>query len=89
MELYFWENAIERWCVKYQFTVVIEQDPESGWLIGSVAELPGCYTQAATMAELQPNIKEAVEVYLATVAEEDQLQTLPTFVGLQRVEVAV
>lgn len=75
--------------MKYQFTVVIERDPESGWLVGSVAELPGCYTQAATMAELEPNIKEAVEAYLATITEEDQIHTLPTFVGLQRVEVAV
>ena len=55
--------------MKVQFTVVIERDPESGWLVGSVAELPGCYTQAATMAELEPNIKEAVEAYLATVTE--------------------
>jgi predicted RNase H-like HicB family nuclease len=75
--------------MKYQFTVVIEQDPESGWLVGSVAELPGCYTQAATMAELEPNIKEAVAAYLTTIAEEDQIHTLPTFVGLQRVEVTV
>ena len=55
--------------MKYQFTVVIERDPESGWLVGSVAELPGCYTQAATMAELEPSIKEAVEAYLATITE--------------------
>jgi predicted RNase H-like HicB family nuclease len=26
------------------FTVVIERDPESGWLVGEVVELPGCYT---------------------------------------------
>ena len=75
--------------MKYQFTVVIERDPESGWLVGSVAELPGCYTQAATLAELEPNIKEAVAAYLATITEEDQIHTLPTFVGLQRVEVVV
>ena len=75
--------------MKYQFTVVIERDPESGWLVGSVAELPGCYTQAATVAELEPNIREAIEVYLATVTEEGPLTAFPTFVGLQRVEVAV
>ena len=56
--------------MKVQFTVVIERDPESGWLVGPVAELPGCYTQAATLAEIEPNIKEAVEVYLATITEE-------------------
>ncbi len=28
------------------FTVVIERDQESSWLVGEVVELPGCYTQA-------------------------------------------
>jgi len=75
--------------MKYQFTVVIESDPESGWLVGSVTELPGCYTQARTMTELEPNIKEAIQAYLTATMEEDQIATLPAFVGLQRVEVAV
>ena len=56
--------------MKVQFTVVIERDPESGWLVGPVAELPACYTQAATLAEIEPNIKEAVEAYLATITTE-------------------
>ena len=30
------------------FTTIVERDPESGWLVSDVAELPGCYTQAAT-----------------------------------------
>ncbi len=50
-----------------QFTVIIERDPESNWLVGSVAELPGCYTQAPTMAELEANVQEAIQVYLETV----------------------
>jgi predicted RNase H-like HicB family nuclease len=73
--------------MRYEFTVVIERDPESGWLIGSVSELPGCYTQAPTLAELEPNIREAVAVYLATVAEEEPITAFPTFVGVQRLEV--
>jgi predicted RNase H-like HicB family nuclease len=74
--------------MKYQFTVVIERDPESGWLVGSVAELPGCYTQAPNIAELEANIKEAAEVYLTTMAETELAAEFPTFVGLQRIEVA-
>jgi predicted RNase H-like HicB family nuclease len=74
--------------MKYEFTVIIERDPESGWLVGSVAELPGCYTQAPTLAELEPNVREAVGVYLATVAEEELITSFPTFVGVQRLEVA-
>lgn len=75
--------------MKYEFTVVIERDPESGWLIGSVPELPGCYTQAPTLAELEPNIREAVAVYLATIAEEEPIREFPAFVGVQRLEVDV
>ena len=56
--------------MNYQFTVIIERDPESGWLVGSVAELPGCYTQAPTLAELEANMQEAIQVYLETVGEE-------------------
>lgn len=53
-----------------QLTVIIELDPESGWLVGSVSELPGCYTQAPDVASLEANMREAIEVYLATVEEE-------------------
>ncbi len=68
----------------HQFTVIVERDPESGWLVGEVAELPGCYSQASDMVELEKNIREAIEVYLATA---EDIQPLPEFVGLQRIEV--
>ncbi|GEM_PF-1032776 len=55
-----------------QFTVLIERDLESGWLVGSVAELPGCYTQAPDLASLERNMREAIQVFLATVGEEEQ-----------------
>lgn len=66
------------------FTVVIEKDPESGWLVGEVVELPGCYTQAPDLFTLEANIKEAIVGYLkSTVLQEP----LPAFVGTWRVEV--
>lgn len=68
------------------FTVVIERDPESGWLVGEVVELPGCYTQAPDLPSLEKNIREAIQAYLK-VAEIDA--PLPSFVGTWRVEVAV
>ena len=46
------------------FTMVVEKDPESGWLIGEVVDLPGCYSQAPDMPSLEGNIKEAIHVYL-------------------------
>ena len=57
--------------MEHAFGVIIELDTESGWLVGSVAEFPGCYTQAPTLAELETNMREAIEAYLATV-EQDQ-----------------
>ncbi|MCI0477758.1 MAG: type II toxin-antitoxin system HicB family antitoxin [Anaerolineales bacterium] len=69
-----------------QFTVIVERDPESGWLVGEVAELPGCYTQAQDMVDLERNIREAIQVYLETIQDP---APLPQFVGLQRIEVAV
>lgn len=46
-----------------QFTVVIKRDLESGWLVGSVAELPSCYTQAPDLASLERNMREAIQVF--------------------------
>lgn len=45
------------------FEIQIEPD-EDGWLVGTVAELPGCYTQARTEEELVRRLREAVEVVL-------------------------
>jgi len=75
--------------MSHEFTIIIERDPESGWLIGSVAELPGCYTQAPSMAELESNMREAIQVYLETLDKQESEGPFPTFVGLQRLEVAV
>lgn len=74
--------------MQQQFTVVIERDSESDWLVGSVAELPGCYSQAPDMVSLEKNMREAIQVYLATVGEDNQ-GPYPAFVGLQRLEVAL
>ena len=71
----------------HEFTMIIERDPESDWLIGSVAELPGCYSQALNLAELEANMREAIQVYLETIDEQEALGPFPTFVGLQRLEV--
>jgi predicted RNase H-like HicB family nuclease len=51
---------------KQYFTVVVERDTESGWLVGEVAELPGCYTQAPDLPSLEKNLLEAITVYLQT-----------------------
>ena len=72
--------------MKRAFTVVVERDPESNWLVGEVVELPGCYTQAPDLPTLEANVKEAIAAYLQTTAED---KPAPDFVGTWRVEVAV
>jgi predicted RNase H-like HicB family nuclease len=54
---------------KQTFTMVVERDPESGWLVGEVVELPGCCSQAADLQQLEANVREAIEAYLKTKAE--------------------
>jgi predicted RNase H-like HicB family nuclease len=72
--------------MKKSFTVVVERDPESNWLVGEVVELPGCYTQAPDLPTLEANIREAIQVYLET---EEPEEPLSDFIGTWRVEVNV
>lgn len=51
-----------------QFKVLIEQD-EDGLYVASVPELPGCYTQAATLEEVRKRIKEVIEMVLEADAD--------------------
>ena len=69
------------------FTAYIEQDPETNWYIGIVPGIPGAHTEAETLDELQKNLKEVLELCLEEY--QDSPETLPRFVGLQQIEVAV
>lgn len=68
------------------FTAIVERDPESGWLIGEITELPGCYTQAPDLPALEINLREAIAVYLQTAGE---IGKSPEFVGAIRIGIAV
>ena len=72
--------------MKRSFTMVVERDPESDWLVGEVVELPGCYSQAPDLPALEANIREAIRAYLETDKTEEPL---PDFIGTWRVEVMV
>ena len=54
-----------------KFAVVVEKD-EDGYYVASVPELPGCHTQGDTLEELMGNVKEAIELYLETMTEEEK-----------------
>ena len=71
--------------MKKSYNMVVERDLESGWLVGEVVELPGCYTQAPDLASLESSIREAISVYLQTASPAEPLSG---FVGTWRVEVS-
>jgi predicted RNase H-like HicB family nuclease len=70
---------------KYNFTILIEKD-EDGMYVASVPALKGCHTQAKTVEELLPRIKEAIELCVEC-EKEDILQN--EFIGVQQIEVVV
>ena len=72
----------------YQFTAQIERDKETGLYIGIVPNLPGAYTQAVTLDELQTNLKEVIELCLEELSIEE-LRDLSEFVGFQQISVAL
>lgn len=70
------------------YTVRIEPAEEGGYNV-FVPALPGCHTQAHTYAEAVANVREAIEVYLDSLAkdglpipEEPELRQ-PATIGVQ------
>ena len=61
--------------MELQFNVIVVQD-SSGGFVAFVPELPGCHTQGDTLEELMENIKEATELYLETLSEEEKEELL-------------
>lgn len=71
-----------------KFTAYIERDPETGYLIGMVPGIPGAHTQAKTIDELLANLKEVLELCIEDLDLEEK-KSLPEFIGIQQVEIAV
>jgi len=69
------------------FTAYVEWDPETKLYVGVVPGIRGAHTQAATLDELQENLKEVIALCLEEKGE--SVEDLPRIVGLQQVEVAV
>ena len=72
----------------YNFTAQIEKDKESGLYIGIVPSLPGAYTQATSLDELQVNLKEVIELCLEELSP-DELNDLSEFIGFQQISVSI
>lgn len=67
---------------------VADKNTETGLYIAIVPEIPGAHTQAETLDELQNRLKEVVELCLEEMDPEEK-NSLPEFVGIQQIEVAV
>ncbi len=68
----------------YRFLTLIERD-EDGIYVATVPALRGCHTQAKSMEELLPRVREAIELCLEVGFE--QVVPAMQFVGVQQVEV--
>ena len=51
---------------KYQFTVIIERQPEGEYLV-SVPALPGCYTEGRILEEAHEMAADAIRAYCASL----------------------
>jgi predicted RNase H-like HicB family nuclease len=60
--------------VSYKVNVVIETDEEGYYAYAPEPE--GCQTQGSTLEELMANIREAIELYLETMDEEERKRRL-------------
>ena len=66
---------------QYKFTILIEQD-EDGYYVATVPALKSCYTQAKTLEQLYPRIKEVIALCL-----KEEEPTPMKFIGLQQYEI--
>lgn len=72
----------------YQFVAQVQRDIETGMYIGIIPNLPGAHTQAATLDDLNTNLKEVIALCLEEM-DEDELAFIPEWVGFQKITVAV
>ncbi len=69
-----------------KYRVIIEQD-EDGIFIAEVPSLPGCVSQGDTRLEALANIREAIEVYLESLAAHGE--PVPPSISEEIIEVTV
>lgn len=69
-----------------KYRVLIEQD-EDGVFVAEVPSLPGCISQGNTREEATANIKEAITLYLESLAAHDE--PVPPPITEELVEVGV
>lgn len=66
------------------FNVIVERDPDTGLLVGSVPGWPGAHSQGTSLDELEKNLHEVIAMLL----EDGEPKFESEFVGLQTIRVA-
>jgi len=72
---------------KTKITVIIEKDDWGYYAF--CPELIGCHTQGDTLDEVLQNIKEAVELYISTLSEEEKKELFSKEILTTNIEVSV
>jgi predicted RNase H-like HicB family nuclease len=68
----------------YSFQIVIEKEPEDEGYLAYTPNVPGCFSNGATMEEAKRNIRQAIEQHLASMLA--YRQTVPQNDRLMHVE---
>jgi len=63
------------------YSVFHEQAPEGGY-VAHVPALPGCHTQGESLEETEHNVKEAIALYLESLAAHGEAIPVPASVPL-------
>jgi predicted RNase H-like HicB family nuclease len=69
------------------FTAYIEFDRETGLYVGTIPGLAGAHSQAATLDELQQNLREVLELIVEERASHGDSLEIQPFVGIQQITV--
>lgn len=56
---------------EYQFTILIERQPEGEYLV-TVPALPGCYTEGRTVEEARDMAADAIQAYCASLLKHSE-----------------
>lgn len=73
--------------MSYKVSVVIEKD-DAGYY-AYCPELEGCQTQGNSVEEVMKNIKEAIDLYVETLSEEERKERLSKEILTTTLEVRV
>jgi len=65
------EDMARKRAREFCYSVFYEQAPEGGY-VALVPALPGCHTQGETLEEAERNVKEAIALYLESLAAHGQ-----------------